>query len=120
MEAVQENGLALEFASEKLRNDEEVVTTAVTHNLAFSSAIEFASKNVKLKDSVVLKIIEHNGANFEFVPEKFKDNFCIVMSAVRNFGYAIMYASKNLQLDPDIKTAAINQNNNATKFIDDI
>ena len=42
--AVTQNGLALEYASDKLKSDQEIVTAAIQQN---SEALKFASKNLQ-------------------------------------------------------------------------
>ncbi len=78
LEAVKQNGLALQFASEKLQDDKNVVLEAVKQ---YGRALRFASENLR-------------------------DDKDIVMTAVQQNRYALMYASKELQEDYDIQKAA--------------
>ena len=67
--AVQSDGGALRYASERLRNDKKIVLEAVTNN---GMALEFAS-------------------------EALKDNFKIVKIATKSKGASIRHASARLQ-----------------------
>ncbi|MGZ3633864.1 MAG: DUF4116 domain-containing protein [Parachlamydiaceae bacterium] len=51
--AVQQNGLLLQFASEYLKNDREIVLAAVQQD---GSALQFASEQLKCDNQVVLAV----------------------------------------------------------------
>ena len=46
LEAVKQNGLALEYASDRLKNNEEIVVTAIKQ---YESALQFASYRLRQK-----------------------------------------------------------------------
>ena len=54
--AVKTDGLALEFASDDLKAEPEVVLAAV---MEYGPALEFASDNLKARSEVVLAAITH-------------------------------------------------------------
>jgi hypothetical protein len=142
--AVQENGLALEFASERLKNQESVVIEAVYQDFRFSVALhqfsspslKFASQriqNIPHSDSnSVLQIVflqklkrdleiatafmEHRGELLEHSSPQFQDDAHLVMIAVKQNGLALQYASSRLQDDLKIVEQAILKNPEALQF----
>lgn len=78
MVAVQNDGTALQFASDELRNDKDIVLNAV----------------------------KQNGSSLKLASERLQNDKDIVMTAVQQNRYALMYASKELQEDYDIQKAA--------------
>ena len=78
---VKEDGMALEFTSEDLRGDREVVLAAVAEN---GLALEFASKELQ-------------------------GNFDVVLTAIAENGFALEYSSAELAQDPAILAMAIQQ-----------
>jgi hypothetical protein len=78
MLAVEQNGMALKFASEELRNDRSVVLAAV---MMRGTALMYAS-------------------------EELKSDYYVVLDAVRNNKMAIVHAKGGLRDDDDIRAAA--------------
>eukprot|EP00754_Rhynchopus_humris_P031208 Rhum_TRINITY_DN15323_c0_g6::Rhum_TRINITY_DN15323_c0_g6_i1::g.150785::m.150785 len=58
LKAVEQNGLALEYASALLRDNEEVVGAAVR---SFWGALRFASERLRADESLVLTAVEQDG-----------------------------------------------------------
>ena len=83
LEAVKNNGFVLEWASEELQNDKEIVLEAVKNN---GFALEYASKELKKDKEIVLQAVK-----------------------IQN---AIIYVSKELKNDKDfiIDCIIINKN----------
>ena len=79
MQAIKENGRALQFANELLKNDKEVVMEAI-----------------KLK-----------GWALEYTSESLKNDKNVVMLAVKKTGNALQYASESLKNDMDVVKMAI-------------
>eukprot|EP00978_Attheya_sp_CCMP212_P008772 scaffold20606_cov58-Attheya_sp.AAC.2 len=105
MIAVKHDGLTLKFASEELRNDEEVVLTAVQQNsraLAFATEGLLRSANVwmqaipmnpsivskqyrwydTLSDRYVIYALEQNPHVYEYLDDSWKDRMDIAQLAV--------------------------------------
>lgn len=78
LNGVRRNGLALQYAPPKLRNDLDLVTEAVTQN----------------------------GLSLQYAAEKLRNNREIVLLAVRNDGQSLQYASEDLQADREIVLVA--------------
>ena len=79
LKAVEQNGLALKFASKELRDDKEIV----------------------------LKAVNQNGLALEFATEKLQNVTSIVLKAVQNNPFAIQFASYKNKINPDIIHAAL-------------
>uniref|UniRef100_A0A6C0H918 DUF4116 domain-containing protein n=1 Tax=viral metagenome TaxID=1070528 RepID=A0A6C0H918_9ZZZZ len=104
--AVSQNGLALEYASENLKNNKEIVKKAVTLD---GLALEYASEKLKNDEEIVKKAVTQNGLALEYASEKLKNEKKIVTEAVTNNGLALEYVSSELQKDKDIVDIAMNQ-----------
>jgi len=108
-DALQQNGLSLEFASDKFKDNLESVKTAVRQN---SGALKFASDRIKF-EAVVYK----NGLALESASEEFKRDPEIVQSAVSQNGLALQFASKEMKNNSEIVEAAVKQNGLALQFV---
>ena len=75
MAAVSQNGLALEYATDEMKNDKDVVLAAVQN---YGRALEYAS-------------------------DELKNDKDVVMAAVRNDGAALGFASEEMKVDKDIR-----------------
>ena len=146
MMAVTQNGLALHFASDRLRYNYDIVLTAVKQN---GFAIRYADTNFLKDYNIVLAAVTQNGLvlecifrfeiDFEYIYEDdyqngeyyrycieriiinadrqdLINNFHIVMMAVSQNGLALEFASSILQNNYDIVLAAVSNNGLAIKF----
>ena len=81
LKAVKQNGWALEFASDELKNDREVVLEAVKEKGSAGFALEYAS-------------------------EELKNDRKVVLEAIKEYGGALKYASDELKNDPELRKLA--------------
>ena len=65
MAAVQQDGRALEYASEDLKNNEAVVTAAAQ---GYWRALEYASEDLKSNEAIVNAVVQQNWAIQEQYP----------------------------------------------------
>lgn len=79
--AVKKNGLALQFASERLRNNYEIVILAVKKN---GLALQFASEELKNNGEIVFQAILSAGDALPFVPVELQNNRELILNASRN------------------------------------
>ena len=79
--AVKKNGLALQYASDRLRNNYEVVMLAVKKN---GLALEFASEELKNNSEIIFQAILSNGNALQFVPAELRNNRGLILNASRN------------------------------------
>ena len=63
MATVHQNGVSLEYASQELRGDREVVLAAVHQN---GVALEYASEELRTDREVVLAAVRQNGLAFKY------------------------------------------------------
>ena len=63
---MKQHGWALEYASEKLQNDKEIVLAAVKQS---GYALKYAANEFKNDKNVVLAAVKQNGDALEFAPE---------------------------------------------------
>jgi hypothetical protein len=111
--AVAQDGEALQFASDDLRKSKEIVLIAVAQN---GLALEFASKELRNDPEIVKIAVKNHGFALRYASKQLKNNKEIVLIAVANFGFALLYASEELTNDPEIFWEAIEQNPNSIKF----
>ena len=100
------DGMALEFASEALRNDEEVVFAAVEENglcVCFGGDAEQPDRRFRRCES------EWTGS--AFASEGVRNDRTVVLAAVNQNGLALQFASEGMRDDDDVVVAAVNVQN---------
>ena len=97
--AVSKDGWALQYASEPLQNDVNVVKLAVSN---YGSALKHASKLLQNDENVVKIAVSGDGVSLEFASEKLKNDKLVVMIAVKANGRALVFASDTLQNDKEL------------------
>jgi len=88
-------------------DDIDVVMQAVKQN---GLALEFASRRLRKKKKIVIVVVENNGMALQFTSLKIKNDKEVVLCAVRDNWYALVHASENLKSDREIAEAAIINN----------
>merc|ERR1719210_1296313 len=96
--AVQQNGKALQYASHSLKNDRTIVLAAVQQD---PSALQYASSDLQDDESIVLAAAATPGCQVQgmcfrilrTLPEKFKNQKKIVLTAVQADPHNLQYAS---------------------------
>jgi len=96
-------GILLEFASPALKDDEEVVTVAVSSH---GHALRYASSRWRKNRAMVLRAVSVSGA-LQYASEKLQDDKEVVLAAVTKYGAALEYASDRLRNDPEVVWVAI-------------
>ena len=71
LDAVTQHGSALEYASERLKDDHEIVLAAVTQN---AWALAYASERLKDDRDFVLAAVTRNGWGLDYASERLKDD----------------------------------------------
>ena len=77
--AVKNDGCALEYASEELKADAEIVLAAVKNN---GIALEYASKKLKADKTIVMELNNIIRLCFETVPDELGKDLCLVTGAL--------------------------------------
>ena len=133
LEAVQQNGMALEYVPIKML-DREIILEAVRKNglAVMYVPIKMLDREIVLeavrqngtaligvgpfKDrEVILEAVRQNGLALGYVPESFKDRE-IILEAVHQNGMALGYVQAEMQ-DKDIIMTAIRQNGMALGYV---
>lgn len=107
IEAVNIDGLALEFTSEDLKNDLDVVMAAVANT---GSALQFASEDLQDDRDVVLAAVRNDGLALEFASDDLQDDTYVVNVATRQCSSALIYGTDRVQ--QIIQTRQTNSINN--------
>jgi len=102
--AEETTGKALQFASEALRADREVVMTYVALD---GEALEFASEALRADKGVVMEAVSHAGEMLEFASTELQEDKEVVMAAMSNNGHGYPFASEELQLDREVIMEAL-------------
>jgi hypothetical protein len=79
--AVKHDGYALQFASEDLKNDRELVLAAVNRS---SQALSFSSERLRNDREVVLAAVSKQGNEMRYASEELKNDNEILIVAVAN------------------------------------
>ena len=108
--AVAQNGYALQHASETLRNDDKVVLAAVAQN---GYALEYASETLRNDRNVVLAAVAQDGRALMHASETLRNDRKVVLTAVAQDGWALQYASNTLRKKHRIVTTAVNEDRTA-------
>ena len=94
----------LKHASEQLRDDKEVVLAAVGCEYY---SLKDASERLKDDKDIVLTAIKHNANQLKYASERLKNDREIVLTAVEENGQALDGASEELKSDKDVVLTAI-------------
>jgi hypothetical protein len=116
LEAVKQNGDALECASDELKNNFEIVLEAVKQN---GYALEYASDELKNDFKIVLAAVKQHEYALIYASDELKNNFEIVLAAVKRNGYALEYASDELKNNFEIVLEAVTQDGRALEYVSD-
>ncbi|CAJ1330894.1 unnamed protein product [Effrenium voratum] len=125
LQALKRSGMALQFASEALRCDREVVLEAARQDgcsvrFAFYQAFRedfdimkeaiandwrsygYASNELKRNKDLALFAIEQSWETLQFVDEDLQDDLEVMSAAVSQKGEALRYASDRLRIHPEL------------------
>lgn len=90
--AIKERGSNLQFCSEALRNDPDLVIRAVAsaysrrdvplQHFGFSSPLEYASDELKQNNDFVRRAIRHDWKSLEFAGDQIKNDPIVIMEAL--------------------------------------
>ena len=132
LKAVDICGWALQYASDELKNDEEIVLTAIQgHDIccySYSRAIEHASEELRSNKEFMRKAIEvTNGEAFVGATDELKNDKEMVLFAVNHWNspdidlhyVALYHASEEMKADKDVVLAAVRQNGWSLEYASD-
>ncbi len=115
-------GASLKLASDKLRDDKELVLTAISIS---AKNIEYASKRLKNNKEIMLIVfkkdpdqIKYSTLQFKNATQQLRNNKQFILKLVSIDGDTLDYASKHLKKDRQVVLAAIKQYIYALRFAD--
>ena len=98
----------LKWASSSLRNDRDVVLAGLANEDGGHTCLEYVSEELR-KDKELVLFAMRQGGWLQFVPF-FQNDRDVVLAAVRSCGVSLEFASEALQNDKDIVLAAMQEN----------
>jgi len=116
LEAVGKCGDVLIFASDKLRNDRDVVVTAVKQHVY---ALQYAGAKLKRDRNFMLEVVKNNGLALAHASKKFRADREVVLVAVKQEEWAFRFASDELKDDFHFLLQALKTNNRVWLSIKD-
>ncbi len=103
LEAVKQNGNALQFAPEELKDNDVIVQ----HATQTPHALKYVSPRLKNDPTLVGRLVLQSPYVLEYASPALKDNKEIVTQALQTAGNALLYASPRLQEDEDLLLLSI-------------
>ncbi|ECG8592066.1 DUF4116 domain-containing protein [Salmonella enterica subsp. salamae] len=116
LDKISKNYRALIHCSDKLKNDYDIASLAVSQQ---GEALKYVSGELKKDRDLVLKAVNVTGKALEFADEKCKHDKKLVLAAIRQSGKALKYASEELKNDRKFLFKAIQASAVAFMFIPD-
>lgn len=113
LEAVQINGMVIQ--NTPFYDDEEIVLAAVNNN---GHALEYASEKLRDNHNMVLAAVNNNGGALKFASKWWRDDYGIVSAAIKSNGWALGYASKRLRRDAALVLKAVEFNGETFQYAD--
>jgi len=104
---------ALEFGAEKFKKNKNILTEVVKNS---HNALSFLAENEKNDKKLVITAVDHNGYALQYASEQLRNDKDVVIAAVRNYGNALEYASEQLQNDKDLVITAVRTNGDALQY----
>ena len=114
LEIVSLDAYCLEFFSEELKQDEQIVLAAAKH--FGDAALEFGADKFKTNKNIITEAVKSSSKVLSFLAENDKNDKNLIMTAVDNYGNALEYASEQLQNDKDVVIAAVRNNGDALEY----
>ena len=102
--AVERDGLNLEFASDELQSDTQIVLKSIEND---SSSFQYASLTLRDTEDIALEAVSRSGQNLQFASKKCQANKEIVLRAVENWPDSLKHASEQLRDELEIVYVAV-------------
>ena len=114
LEMVSLDAYCLEFFSEELKQDEQIVLAAAKNS--GNAALEFGAEKFKTNKNILTEVVKNSQDALSFLAENDKNDKNLIMTAVDNYGNALEYASEHLQNDKDVVITAVRNNGDALEY----
>ena len=112
---VEHDGMKLEFLPVRLRKDMEVVEMAVSCK-GSGCALQFATDELRNDKNIVLKAVKSDGYALEFASQELRDNEVVCLEACRQNGFAMRFVSERLRHDKEWGKRAMQANGYSLKY----
>lgn len=106
-------GRALEFVSERLKNNFDVVSRAVSNS---GKMLEHASDNLRSDRGVVLCAVKNHGCALKYASKDLQNNKEVCVCALKQDKKAFTYISSNLRGDKEVILTALGLNDYAREY----
>jgi hypothetical protein len=113
LDSIKKHGCNLQFVTKSMQDDKEVVLMAVSD---CSHALEFASNRLRADEEVVWEAVRTDGIGLCFASLSLRNNRRLVLVAVSSYGLALQYASPLLCADKEVVNAAVLSDGGALEF----
>lgn len=104
MIAVKNYPNALDYCSEELLDDIDVITAALQEDS--EEVLSYASERLQSDYDLVYKAVKIDALNLQFASDELRDNRDIVIRALKTYGGVLEDASERLQADEELKELA--------------
>lgn len=106
LEAVEQNGNSLTYASDELKAKKEVVLVAVNND---GDALQYAAGDLASDVDVVLAAVACKGTSIQYASDEIRSDKNMVAYAIKQDGYAFEHALGEAQSDWDLLTRAVDR-----------
>ena len=113
---MKKTGIALEYASEELQQDREIVLAAVKED---GWALQYASEELQRDPDIVVAAVKHNGWTLQSASEELRRDRDFLLAAVSLSGCALKFAADNIRCDRAVVLAAVLQDESALEYADE-
>ena len=107
LKVVSEYGILLEYGSDEIKDNFNIVLKAIQRPCNQLCVIQFASDRIRSNREIVQAAIKYDPIALKYVPKNLCDDYDIVFAAVSYFGRALEFASERLRDDYNIVFAAV-------------
>lgn len=101
IQALALDGRGLEFVSQDLQNDKEIILAA-----SINGSIQFLSEELRDDREIVELAVTNWGMELEYASTRLRNDKVVVMKAVQKYPQALKFASQRLQYHPEVRRAA--------------
>ena len=99
--------------SEALRNDEDLMTIA----MSYGDNLQYAGTHLKDDKTLVMTAVQHAGDALEYASARLRGDREVVAAAVRQWPFSLEFSSENLRCDKAICSLAVQGSGFALKFV---
>lgn len=111
LDVVKINGCSLQYASDELKDDYEIVLEACRRE---GYNLKYASERLRTNENIVLFASRNDGWALQYASEILKDNKSFILKSSKQDGfYTLQYASDRLKKDKEVILEACQNNKSA-------